>query len=269
VKEKVSVEAASVSGQEVEPREVKRASKWEIDPNELMTSTTEHRLWTYGGMSVMGCLFLQSVHQAQGVGDGVTIGLSVAMAYLLADLGTGIYHWSVDNYGDGQTPLVGKQIAAFQGHHQKPWTITKRDFANNLHLVFRPATFPALLFLALSPWAPIGWNAFSSTFLFLICMSQQFHAFAHMKKSELPEIIVRLQDAGILISRRAHGQHHRPPFEGNYCIVSGLWNSFLDSSGFLRRLEEIVKSITGIEPRCWHPPEYEIEEEEAGTAALN
>jgi hypothetical protein len=31
----------------------------------------------------------------------------------------GFYHWGVDNWGDGNTPLVGRQIAAFQGHHQR------------------------------------------------------------------------------------------------------------------------------------------------------
>jgi len=41
----------------------------------------------------------------------------------------------VDNYGSGATPIVGDQIAAFQGHHQRPWTITQRQFANNLHKV--------------------------------------------------------------------------------------------------------------------------------------
>ncbi len=37
-----------------------------------------------------------------------------------------------------------------------------------------------------------------------------------------------VQDAGVLVSRRAHGAHHRAPFEGNYCIVSGIWNPVLD-----------------------------------------
>ncbi len=54
---------------------------------------------------------------------------------MIADFLTGIYHWSVDNYGDGSTPVVGSQIAAFQGHHQKPWTITEREFCNNVHKV--------------------------------------------------------------------------------------------------------------------------------------
>lgn len=41
----------------------------------------------------------------------------------------------VDNYGDGNTPVFGRQIAAFQGHHQRPWTITQREFCNNVHQV--------------------------------------------------------------------------------------------------------------------------------------
>jgi ubiquitin-conjugating enzyme E2 variant len=52
-----------------------------------------------------------------------------------ADFLTGVYHWGVDNYGSGKTPVVGSQIAAFQGHHQKPWTITEREFCNNVHKV--------------------------------------------------------------------------------------------------------------------------------------
>lgn len=31
-----------------------------------------------------------------------------------ADLLSGVYHWGVDNYGDGSTPVFGSQIAGFQ-----------------------------------------------------------------------------------------------------------------------------------------------------------
>ncbi len=68
--------------------------------------------------------------------------------------------------------------------------------------VFKPAAFPAAFFLALSPFTSSGFNAFISSFIFLVCMSQQFHAWSHMKKSELPSAIVTLQDAGVLISRK-------------------------------------------------------------------
>ena len=39
------------------------------------------------------------------------------VGYLIADLVSGVFHWSVDNYGDGKTPVFGTVIEAFQGHH--------------------------------------------------------------------------------------------------------------------------------------------------------
>ncbi len=42
--------------------------------------------------------------------------------------------------------------------------------------VFKPASVPAAALLALCPFAPMGWNAWSAAFLGLVCMSQQFHA---------------------------------------------------------------------------------------------
>ncbi|KAH0902422.1 hypothetical protein HID58_041925, partial [Brassica napus] len=110
------------------------------------------------------------------------------VGYVLTDLGSGVYHWAIDNYGDESTPQVGAQIEAFQGHHKWPWTITKRQFANNLHAL------------------------------------QQFHAWAHGTKSKLPPLVVSLQDMGVLVSRKQHGEHHRAPYNNNYCIVSGAWN---------------------------------------------
>ncbi len=111
------------------------SSKWVIDEKELLTSTAEHRFWTLGCIAVLGSTFAHSLAEAQSTSDYSSIGVAFMAAYVLSDLGTGIYHWSVDNYGDGNTPLVGKQIAAFQGHHQRPWTITQREFCNNVHQV--------------------------------------------------------------------------------------------------------------------------------------
>jgi hypothetical protein len=96
-------------------------SKWAIDESELLTSTDYHRAWTYGPIAIMGATFAHGVATANGPGDSASIVAAVAAAYVLSDFGTGIYHWSVDNYGDGTTPLFGRQIAAFQGHHQRPW----------------------------------------------------------------------------------------------------------------------------------------------------
>lgn len=54
------------------------------------------------------------------------------------------------------------------------------------------APFAALCLLA-SPWTPGPVDVFLPIATFLTCMSQQFHAWAHMKKSELPAVVDRLQ----------------------------------------------------------------------------
>lgn len=43
--------------------------------------------------------------------------VGVGAGLLLADLVSGVFHWSVDNYGNWQTPVFGSVIEAFQGHH--------------------------------------------------------------------------------------------------------------------------------------------------------
>jgi len=256
-----STSALQGSGSSSEAVQKKGRSKFVIDENEIMKSLPEHRFFTFGSMALMGATLAEAMYQADGLGDWAGVGASVFMAYILSDLGTGIYHWGVDNYGDGNTPVFGRQIAAFQGHHQKPWTIVQREFCNNLYQVFKPASVPAAFFLAISPFMSPAFNAFTSSFLFLVCMSQQFHAWSHMKRSELPGVVLALQEAGILVSRKMHGAHHRAPFEGNYCIVSGLWNPVLDDTRFFRKLEDFFFATTKVEPRCWYPPDADWAEE--------
>ena len=53
------------------------------------------------------------------------------------------------------------------------------------------------------------------------------------------------------MTRKTHLLHHRAPFDGNYCIVSGHCNAALDDAGFFRALEKAVFRLTGNEARCW------------------
>lgn len=59
--------------------------------------------------------------------------------------------------------------------------------------MFQPAAPVAALMLAAAPAAPLAWDVWSSTFLALVCLSQQFHAWSHMKPSELHPAVVALQ----------------------------------------------------------------------------
>ncbi|CAG9463083.1 unnamed protein product [Pedinophyceae sp. YPF-701] len=212
-------------------------------------------------MALMGAQGLQgfaNVHD--GASAAIALG-SFGAAYFMADLATGLYHWGVDNYGSAETPVVGRQIEAFTSHHKHPWTIVEREFCNNVHLVFKPMLPFAAVFAASAHWTPDSWNIWASTFMFLCAMSQQFHAWSHMKASELPAPVLWAQETGLLVSRREHGQHHRAPFEGHYCIVSGFWNKYLDKGGapdgFFRNLEKAVYDRTGVAPRCWDEPDFD------------
>ncbi|CAN4104041.1 unnamed protein product [Withania somnifera] len=228
------------------------------DPS--LRSTWTHRAWMASGCITV----LISLAKSAGAIDSHTWAgplISGYIGYVLSDLASGIYHWGIDNYGSAKTPLFGSQIDAFQGHHKWPWTITRREFSNNLHALARAVTFTVL---------PINLLCNDSTTLAFvgicsgcIMFSQQFHAWAHGTKSKLPSIVLNLQDAGILVSRSQHATHHRPPYNNNYCIVSGIWNEYLDNSKFFELLEMIFFFKFGVRPRSWSEPDSEwIEETE-------
>nr|QFB70713.1 chloroplast putative fatty acid desaturase 4 [Chlorella ohadii] len=261
---------AAAAGSAQAPRPTGRVV---LESDDELKSTLEHRAWVYGGTALMAATLAQGLAHVSGPGDAAAAGAAALAAYFLADVGTAFYHWGVDNYGDANTPVFGGQIAAFQGHHQRPWTITEREVCNNLFPLFRPATFFAAGLLGTAALgAPVWWDVWSSSFLFLCCMSQQFHAWSHMKKSELPAAVVALQDAGLLISRKDHGAHHKAPFNEKYSIVSGWCNPLLDGdcpeNSVYMRLEKWIAAKWGVEPRGWFEPDYSwTEQERPGTTA--
>ena len=82
-------------------------------------------------------------------------------------------------------------------------------------------------------------------------LSQEFHKWSHMTKKEVPSWVNTLQDLGVSIGRVPHAKHHLAPYDGNYCIVSGLCNEALDRSGFFRWMEHRVYEIHGVEANAW------------------
>mmetsp|Transcript_30457 Transcript_30457/g.116684 ORF Transcript_30457/g.116684 Transcript_30457/m.116684 type:complete len:291 (-) Transcript_30457:593-1465(-) len=207
--------------------------------------------WMIGsvlGAGLLSAAELVSVSAQAGSGFGLASALlGVFAGYLFADVGSGIYHWALDNYGSKDTPVFGYQIEAFQGHHASPWTITNRGLFNNIS---RPAIVGLPLFaLMLIFQMPVAVEAFLWTTVTLSVLAQEFHKWSHIPRPSAP--VRFLMDAGLLISTKVHGQHHRNPFEGNYCIVNGRCNEFLDRTKFFRKLEGLVYRLTGNAPICW------------------
>ncbi|XP_057540418.1 fatty acid desaturase 4, chloroplastic-like [Amaranthus tricolor] len=231
------------------------------DPD--LKSTWTHRAWLASGCTTMLAALAKAIVASAGSHIWAEPILAALTGYVLADLGSGVYHWGIDNYGDATTPLFGGQIEAFQGHHKWPWTITKRQFANNLHALARVITFTVLpINLVLNDPTLM---AFVGSFSGCIMFSQQFHAWSHSTKSKLPPIVVALQDLGVLVSRTQHAAHHRSPYNSNYCIVSGIWNKFLDENKVFEVLEMVLFFQLGVRPRSWTEPGLEWVEDTSNT----
>mmetsp|Transcript_3100 Transcript_3100/g.4188 ORF Transcript_3100/g.4188 Transcript_3100/m.4188 type:complete len:375 (+) Transcript_3100:96-1220(+) len=184
----------------------------------------------------------------------LAIGQATALtcfSWLMSDLGSGILHWSVDNYGNGRTPIMGSIIAAFQGHHSAQWTITERAFCNNVHKLCIPFGVIPMAVIQFLAGGPGMCTWFFAIFCSFEILSQEFHKWAHQLPSETPGWVNRMQKMGISVGRRPHALHHMAPYKGNYCIVSGVCNNVLDTSGFFRRLERFVYSTNGVEANAW------------------
>lgn len=210
---------------------------------------------TFTGHALLSAAAIHTLFSQTGGNIEVTALTSIATiiaGWIAADFGSGVLHWSVDNYGNGRTPVMGNIIAAFQGHHSAPWTITYRGFCNNvwkLCIPFGVPTVAAISYLA-GPENPMV-SLFFAVFCSTEILSQELHKWSHMTKNEVPAWVNMLQDLGISIGRVSHAQHHLAPYDGNYCIVSGFCNETLDKSGFFRWLEHRVYEMNGVESNSW------------------
>ena len=215
---------------------------WQI----ALVSVTFSAHALFAGNAIQDMLLMNSGNIVVTTVQAISLLIS---SFVLADFGSGVLHWSVDNYGNGRTPIMGSIIAAFQGHHSAPWTITERGFCNNVFKLCIP--------FGILPMTMINYIAGPKVTLFMACfcafeiLSQEFHKWSHMTKGQCPPWVNWLQSTGVTIDRRPHALHHMAPYEGNYCIISGICNDSLDKSGIWRWMEHVIYKWNGVESNAW------------------
>ncbi|CAM9326467.1 unnamed protein product [Ectocarpus sp. 12 AP-2014] len=214
---------------------------------DLLGNTPKMIALVWSSLALNAIYLLQALSTVTSPLEALWTAAGAFVGYTIADLVSGVFHWSVDNYGDGSTPVFGAVIEAFQGHHGSPWTITYRPFENNVHKIAY-AVLPLLAMLRLVNPGPAG-VALGVTFLIGSLMSNEFHRFAHMTSP--PPLVRALQKFGVTVSRKEHGRHHSSPFEEKYCIVTGICNGPLDHFRVFRFMERVVYELNGVEPIAW------------------
>jgi len=175
---------------------------------------------------------------------GITVGI------LFADFMSGLVHWSADTWGTLEVPFFGPTfIRSFREHHVAPAAMCEHDWfetnGDNFMLTIIPLYYVGSVNLMDS------WNIFVAAFwissCFGVALTNQFHKWAHTHHP--PSFVTFLQKYWIILPKENHTKHHKPAFDGYYCITTGWLNPLLDSIGFWKTLEKIISGATGLIPR--------------------
>lgn len=151
--------------------------------------------------------------------------------WLLADLYTGLIHFTFDNL-DWQTPKLPVELRkialTFQWHHDYPAAATSSSYWG-LSREFYLALLPVL---AMSlPLSYYGYDMSSyilASSLIIGVHGHYVHALTHGKHRKNP-IVKALQKCRIIDTKKSHDLHHRHPEHAvHYCLYSGHMNIVLD-----------------------------------------
>lgn len=211
-------------------------------------------------------LFLAIVHAAalflfaRGVraASGWEIVPAMLAGHLALDFFTLVVHFTVDNYFDPETPIIGDVVFYFREHHRAPMAMFARDYVDNnfenalIGLLFQVAAIP----LALGPFLDVlvATGSLGSAYITL------FHRWAHVDD---PGPVARvLQRLHLVVDRAHHEVHHRG--EGkHYGLAAGWLDGAAERVRLFETIEIVVRRLTGaaplhsrvgVEERRWRSP---------------
>jgi len=168
--------------------------------------------------------------------------VTIFLAYIAADVISGIVHWAGDTIGDEQVPFLGPNfVRPFREHHVDQKGITRHDFietnGNNSIVAIGPLV---LAFLLMPMRESLGFFAavFVAFLALFVLATNQFHKWAHADHP--PRVARPLQRFGLILSPRHHAIHHAVPHDTHYCITVGWMNPVLNKLHFFRGMEWVV-----------------------------
>ncbi len=158
--------------------------------------------------------------------------VALALGVALADLLSGLVHWTCDTFFEEDTPLVGPiLIRSFRNHHVEPEAIARGNLLDN-NAASSFAAFPvALVGLLPGLSAAATWAAVACALTAL--STNQFHVWAH--SARIPAPVRWLQRLGIIISPERHAHHHTSGVT-HYAVATGWTNPLLDAALAVARL---------------------------------
>jgi plasmanylethanolamine desaturase len=177
--------------------------------------------------------------------------LPIVCGMVVADITSGLVHWTADTWGSETMPILGRRfVRPFRVHHVNPDDFLRRSFLDTNGDVAMIVSF----FLVGAFFIPLTttWGQIVSIGVVAFCVAglptNQVHQWAHMRRP--PRCVRWLQRRGLILSRAAHERHHHAPYAMNYCIATGWCNGLLTYLSFFRRMETLITWLTGLRPRA-------------------
>ena len=177
---------------------------------------------------------------ASGALDLLALLASGVVGWLLADLLSGLVHWAGDTLGSERTPVLGPSfIAPFREHHDDPQAMVAHgtvELVGSTALLALPSLVPVTHLVTFegqgSLRLAIG-GVLLATLLGVV-VTNLVHRWAHMDRP--PAVAALLQRTGLILTPARHERHHTAPFDGWFCISSGLLDGLLMRIGLWERL---------------------------------
>lgn len=165
--------------------------------------------------------------------------LTLALAWIFAELISGIFHWWEDRYGNPNWPIIGKTIIQQNIlHHKNPYAFCKDTYwSRNGSILIVSAVI-----LSVAIYFNIWFMILGSLWL---SQSNEIHAATHRRNNR---IVRFLQKIGVMQSHKQHAIHHKRPFDKYYCVLTNYMNPILSKIKFWDRLENVVFLLTRIRP---------------------
>lgn len=146
---------------------------------------------------------------------------------LATDLISGLLHIVLDNPRSLDIALIRVLAAGFQAHHEDPSGIYQMPLYKHLYVMHMPLT---IVFFIILPFHDARMHLTFLSMVFALHLMQMAHLWAHLPSEKLPALVRRLQRAGILVRGTQHRIHHAPPFDKNFCIMTGICNRPLNAA---------------------------------------
>lgn len=177
---------------------------------------------------------------ASGALDLLTLLASGVVGWLLADLLSGLVHWAGDTLGSERTPVLGPSfIAPFREHHDDPQAMVAHgtvELVGSTALLALPSLVPVTHLVAFEGRGSLrlALGGVLLATLLGVVVTNLVHRWAHMDRP--PAVAALLQRTGLILTPARHERHHTAPFDGWFCISSGLLDGLLMRIGLWERL---------------------------------